>query len=59
MPCCFNFRIGQAVACLYETNRHICAGAAEKFDKTLDLGWGNNQILITRADPNAHRCKVG
>jgi hypothetical protein len=47
------------VTSIEETNRYVCAGVAEKFDKALDLGCENNRILITRADPNAHRCKVG
>ena len=35
--------------------RIICACATKEFCQAFRLGCGNNRILITRADPNAHR----
>src|SRR5712664_2552744 len=51
--------IGQAVRGLCETNRHIGPCTTKKVCEPLCLGCRNNWIVITRADPNTHRRKVG
>jgi hypothetical protein len=52
VPSCFDVSVGQVVACICKTYRHICASAAKKFRQALSLGCRNNWVLTPRADPN-------
>src|SRR6266567_4466127 len=58
VPRCFDVSLGQRVACICKTNRHVCAGAAEKFHQALSLRSRNDWVLITGGDQNSHRSQV-
>src|SRR6266700_420056 len=53
-----DFGIGQTVAAVCETNSNLRMRVAKQFDKALSLRCRNNRILISRADPHAHRGQI-